>query len=135
MTHRIVNPERLGAPKGWSHGILASSGRILFVAGQSGWEEGAAGTPPDFADQFARVLDKVLAVVADAGGAPADIARITIYVLDLADYRASRKRLGAIWRERFGDYYPAIALVEVKGLVDQGAVVEMEATAVLGGKG
>ena len=135
MTHRIVNPERLGVPKGWSHGILASSGQILFVAGQSGWEEGAAGSPPGFADQFARVLDKVLAVVTDAGGGPTDVARITVYVTDLGQYRASRKRLGAAWRERFGDYYPAIALVEVKGLVDQGALVEMEATAVLGGKG
>jgi len=135
VTHRIVNPERLGVPKGWSHGILAASGRILFVAGQSGWEEGAPGNPPDFPDQFARVLDKVLAVVSDAGGSPADIARLTIYVTDLAQYRAGRKRLGAAWRERFGDYYPAIALVEVKGLVDPGALVEMEATAVLGSKG
>jgi len=132
VKHQILNPERLGVPKGWNHGILAVGGRILFVAGQSGWEEGAAGSPPDFADQFARVLDKVLAVVSDAGGAPTDIARITIYVTDLAQYRASRKRIGAGWRERFGDYYPAIALVEVKGLVDPGALVEMEATAVLG---
>jgi enamine deaminase RidA (YjgF/YER057c/UK114 family) len=135
MTHRIVNPEALGVPKGWSHGILAASGRILFVAGQSGWEEGAAGTPPNFADQFARVLDKVLAVVAEAGGAPADIARLTIYVTDLGQYRECRKRLGAAWRDRFGSYYPAVALVEVSGLVDDGALVEMEATAVLGGNG
>lgn len=135
MTHRIVNPEALGVPKGWSHGILAASGRILFVAGQSGWEEGAVGTPPNFADQFARVLDKVLAVVAEAGGTPADIARLTIYVTDLGQYRESRKRLGAAWRDRFGSYYPAIALVEVSGLVDDGALVEMEATAVLGGNG
>lgn len=135
MTHRIVNPEALGVPKGWSHGILAASGRILFVAGQSGWEEGAVGTPPDFADQFARVLDKVLAVVAEAGGTPADIARLTIYVTDLGQYRESRKRLGAAWRDRFGSYYPAVALVEVSGLVDDGALVEMEATAVLGGNG
>jgi len=134
MTHRIVNPDALGAPKGWNHGIVASSGRTLFVAGQSGWEDGAAGSPPGFADQFARVLDKVLAVVREAGGGPTDIARITIYVTDLAQYRESRKRLGSAWRERFGAYYPAIALVEVKGLVDRGALVEMEATAVLGGK-
>lgn len=135
MTHRIVNPEALGVPKGWSNGILAASGRILFVAGQSGWEEGTVGTPPDFAHQFARVLDKVLAVVAEAGGTPADIARLTIYVTDLGQYRESRKRLGATWRDRFGSYYPAIALVEVSGLVDDGALVEMEATAVLGGNG
>jgi len=135
MTHRIVNPERLGVPKGWSNGILAASGRILFVAGQSGWENGTPGTPPNFADQFARVLDKVLAVVQEAGGGPTDIARITIYVTDLGQYRESRKRIGAAWRERFGTYYPAIALVEVSGLVDDGALVEMEAIAALEGKG
>ena len=135
MSFEIVNPESLGAPKGWSNGVLASrDGRLLFVAGQSGWEEGAAGAPPGFAPQFARALDKVLAVVGAAGGRPGDVARLTIYVTDLAAYKASLKALGEAWRARFGKYYPAMALVEVKGLVDRGALVEIEATAVIGGR-
>jgi enamine deaminase RidA (YjgF/YER057c/UK114 family) len=134
MSFEIVNPESLGAPKGWSHGILAPiGGRVLFVAGQAGWEREAGGAPPDFGKQFGRALDKVLTVVREAGGEPKDIARLTVYVTDLAAYKASRGALGEMWRERFGLYYPAMALVEVKGLVDEGAVVEIEATAVIGG--
>ncbi len=134
MRFEVVNPESLGAPKGWSNGILApTQGRLLFVAGQAGWERGAPGEPPGFPDQFARALDKVLAVVRAAGGQPADVARLTVYVTDLAAYRTSLEPLGEAWRARFGTYYPAMALVEVKGLVDPGALVEMEATAVIGG--
>jgi enamine deaminase RidA (YjgF/YER057c/UK114 family) len=134
MKFEIVNPDALGAPKGWNNGLLAPrEGRLLFVAGQAGWEEGAQGEAPGFAQQFARALDKVLAVLREAGGAPEDLARLTIYVTDLGAYRASRNALGDAWRERLGKHYPAVALVEVSGLVDRGAVVEIEATAVLGG--
>jgi len=135
MRFEIINPESLGAPKGWNNGLLApSGGRLLFIAGQAGWEEGARGEPPDFAGQFGRALDKVIAVLREAGGEPADLARLTIYVTDLAAYRASRKALGEGWRARLGKHYPAVALLEVSGLVDVGAVVEIEATAVLAGK-
>ena len=134
MTFEIVNPESLGAPRGWNNGLIAPrDGRLLFVAGQAGWESAAAGPPAGFVEQFARALDKVLAVVRAAGGGPQDIARLTVYVTDLAEYRASLKPLGEAWRGRFGSHYPAMALLEVKGLVDRGAVVEMEATAVLPG--
>jgi enamine deaminase RidA (YjgF/YER057c/UK114 family) len=130
----IVNPESLGAPKGWNNGMLApSGGRLLFVAGQAGWENDAAGAAPGFAAQFARALDKVLTVVRAAGGAPDDVARMTVYVTDLSAWRASLEPLGEAWRARFGKHYPAMALLEVKGLVDRGALVEIEATAVVGG--
>jgi enamine deaminase RidA (YjgF/YER057c/UK114 family) len=136
MRFKILNPESLGAPKGWNNGILApKGGRLLFVAGQAGWENEARGEPPGFTDQFARALDKVLAVVRAAGGAPTDVARLTVYVTDLAAWRASLKPLGEVWRARFGRYYPAMALLEVKGLVDRGALLEMEATAVVGEDG
>ena len=136
MRFEIVNPEALGAPKGWNNGLLAPrDGRILFIAGQAGWETDLPGTPPDFAGQFARALDRVLAIIEAAGGAPDDLACLTIYVTDLSDYRASRRRIGEVWRERLGRHYPAVALLEVKGLVDRGAVVEMEATAVLPARG
>ncbi len=133
MTFRIVNPRSLGEPKGWNNGLIAPAGvRLLFVAGQAGWETEAAGTPPGLSEQFARALDKVLTVTREAGGRPEDIARLTIYVTDLPAYQASRKAIGEAWRERMGKHYPAVALLEVKGLVDRGAVVEIEATAVLG---
>ena len=83
--------------------------------------------------QFARALDQVIAVVREAGGEPTDVARMTVYVTDLAQYRANLRALGEAWRERFGRYYPAMALLEVKGLVDQGALVEIESTAVIPG--
>jgi enamine deaminase RidA (YjgF/YER057c/UK114 family) len=134
MSFEIVNPKSLGEPKGWNNGLLAPpGGRLLFVAGQAGWETEGAGDPPGFADQFGRALDKVLAVVREAGGGPEDVGRVTIYVTDLAAYQANRRALGEIWRARLGKHYPAVALLEVKGLVDRGAVVEIEATAVLGG--
>jgi len=134
MSFRIINPKTLAEPRGWNHGLLApGEGRLLFIAGQAGWEEEGEGEPPGFVAQFARALDKVLAVVREAGGAPEDLARVTIYATDLEAYRAGRKALGEVWRARMGKHYPAVALVEVKGLVDRGALVEIEATAVLGG--
>ncbi len=134
MTFEIFNPKALGEPRGWNNGLLApKDGRLLFVAGQAGWENDAVGDPPGFADQFARALDKVLAVVREAGGEATDVARVTIYVTDLAAYRASTTRLGDAWRARMGKHYPAVAMLEVKGLVDRGAMVEIEATAVLSG--
>jgi enamine deaminase RidA (YjgF/YER057c/UK114 family) len=133
MSFEIVNPPSLGDPKGWNNGILVPpGGRLLFVAGQAGWET-AAGEPPGFVAQFAHALDKVLAVVTTAGGKPSDVARLTVYVTDLAAWRATLQPLGEAWRARFGTYYPAMALVEVKGLVDRGALLEIEATAVLRG--
>ncbi len=111
MTFQIFNPPELGAPKGWNNGVLApAGGRILFVAGQAGWEESAQGRAPDFAEQFARALDKVLAVVRAAGGAPTDIARLTIYATEPRRLhqraeaarrgvaRAIRKRITRRWR-------------------------------------
>lgn len=135
MSFEILNPEALGSPKGWNNGIVVPPGaRLLFVAGQAGWENENPGAIPGFVEQFNRALDKVLTVIGAAGGRPTDLARLTVYVTDLAAYRAGRRALGAAWRERFGKHYPAMALVEVKGLVDRGALVEMEATAVLGGE-
>ena len=135
MTFEIVNPDSLGAPKGWNNGLLAPlNGRLLFMAGQAGWETGAAGEAPGFVDQFGRALDKVLTIVRAAGGGPTDVARLTIYVTDLGAFNEKRKQLGEAWRARFGSYYPAVAMVQVSGLVDQGAVVEIEATAVINGR-
>jgi|SRR5439155_13431557 len=134
---QIVNPASLDAPKGFSHGVLApAEARWLFVAGQVGTESTAPGAPaPNFPWQFGRALDRVLVVVREAGGQPADVVRMTVYVTNLKSYVSHREVLGEEWRRRFGRYYPAMTLVEVKSLVDEGAAVEIEATAMIGARG
>jgi enamine deaminase RidA (YjgF/YER057c/UK114 family) len=129
---KAVNPEALGAPRGFNHGMLApAGGRVLFVAGQTaGGSEGEI-VGGGFVAQFERALERVLHVVSEAGGRPEDVGRMTVYVTDLAAYRGSLEALGEAWRRQLGRHYPAMALVEVRGLVDEGALVEIEATAVL----
>jgi NAD(P)-dependent dehydrogenase (short-subunit alcohol dehydrogenase family)/enamine deaminase RidA (YjgF/YER057c/UK114 family) len=130
--YAIVNPTELGAPRGWNNGMLARpGGRTLFVAGQTARDASGRVAPADFVTQFDRALGNVLAVLGEAGGGPGDIGRFTIYVTDMAQYRGSLKPLGETYRKRMGSHYPAMALVEVKSLVDPAAVVEIEATAVL----
>jgi NAD(P)-dependent dehydrogenase (short-subunit alcohol dehydrogenase family)/enamine deaminase RidA (YjgF/YER057c/UK114 family) len=128
----IINPEELGAPRGWSNGMLAQAqGRTLFIAGQTARDGSGQVRAADFVSQFDRTLGNVLTVLRQAGGEPGDIGRFTIYVTDMAQYRASLKSLGEVYRRRMGTHFPAMALVEVKSLVDPQAVVEIEATAVL----
>jgi enamine deaminase RidA (YjgF/YER057c/UK114 family) len=128
----IVNPEELGAPKGWSNGMLArSGGRTLFIAGQTGHDGSGRVPQADFVTQFDRALENVLTVLRHAGGAPGDIGRFTIYVTDMDQYRGALRQLGEVYRLRMGKHFPAMALVEVRSLVDPLAVVEIEATAVL----
>jgi enamine deaminase RidA (YjgF/YER057c/UK114 family) len=131
MSHDIVNPESLGEPKGWNNGMLApAGGRVLFIAGQVAADaDGAVGG--DVVAQWERALENVLAVVGAAGGGPEDIGRMTIFVTDRAAYLTARKALGGVWRRLMGRHYPAMSVVEVKGLVEEGAVVEIEATAVI----
>ena len=129
----IVNPQELGAPRGWNNGMLAQAGgRTLFIAGQTARDGSGRVPAADFVSQFDRALGNALAVLRQAGGEPGDIGRFTIYVTDMAQYRASLKPLGEVYRRRMGTHFPAMALVEVKSLVDPQAVVEVEATAVLG---
>jgi enamine deaminase RidA (YjgF/YER057c/UK114 family) len=126
MSFEIVNPESLGRPSGWNNGMLGpAGGRVLFVAGQ------AAPTAGGLVAQWEAALERVLAVVRAAGGAAQDIGRMTVYVTDRAAYLAQLKPLGEVHRRLMGRHYPAMALVEVKALVDPHALVEIEATAVL----
>ncbi len=132
MTLDIINPKSLGEPRGWNNGIVVpAGGRLLFVAGQVAQDATGKVAVRGFAPQFTRALENVLAVVHEAGGRPQDIARLTIYVTDLEAYVSSRKALGASYRKLMGRHYPAMSLVQVKGLVEEGAMVEIEATAVL----
>jgi enamine deaminase RidA (YjgF/YER057c/UK114 family) len=127
---RILQPPGWPAPRGYAIGI-AAEGRLVFVAGPVGWD--AAGTFPrmDFAGQAALALRNVSAVLAEAGAGPQHVVRLTWYVLDLDEYRASRRALGAAWREVMGAHYPAMSLVAVAGLAEPLARLEIEATAVV----
>ena len=132
MSFEVINPDAWGRPSGWNHGMLGpTNGRVLFVAGQTAADASGAVPPAPFPEQWDRALARVIAVVRAAGGAPEHVGRITVYVTDRAAYLASLRPLGEIHRRHLGRHYPAMALVEVRGLVDPNALVEMEATAVL----
>jgi enamine deaminase RidA (YjgF/YER057c/UK114 family) len=132
--YHIINPASLGTPSGWNNGMLApAGGRVLFVAGQTAFHRSSQAPSTGFVEQFGRALENVLAVVRETGGGPEHIGRFTIYVTDLAAYRTSLQPLGDIYRRAMGRHYPAMALVQVAGLVDPRALVEIEATAVIPG--
>jgi enamine deaminase RidA (YjgF/YER057c/UK114 family) len=127
-----VNPEALGAPRGFSHGMLApAGGRLLCVAGQIATDGAGRLAAESFPAQFERALANVLAVVREAGGGPEHVVRLTIYVTDRRQYLASLEAVGEGYRRLMGKRYPAMALVEVAGLLAPGALVEIEGTAVV----
>ena len=129
---KSINPKSLGRPRGYSNGQLVSpDARLLFIAGQIGWDEEQRLVSDDFVEQFDRALRNVLAVVLEAGGAPGGVARLVVYVTDKREYLARTEEIGERWRALMGRHYPTMALVEVKGLLEDGAKVEIEGTAVL----
>jgi enamine deaminase RidA (YjgF/YER057c/UK114 family) len=127
---RVVNPESLASPRGYSHG-MKGAGEWLFVAGQIGWNREGRMVSADFVEQFAQALDNVLDVVWAAGGKPQSLARMVVYVTDKREYRARAKAVGEAWRRRLGKHYPAMALLEVKSLLEDDAKVEIEAIALV----
>jgi enamine deaminase RidA (YjgF/YER057c/UK114 family) len=128
---RVLLPERWTAPVGYANGIEAEAGRIVFIAGQVGWDAQQRFASEALAPQFAQALDNVLAVLACAGGEAQHICRITAFCSDRPAYLAARAELGAIWRERMGRHYPAMSMIFVADLLDHPACIELEATAVL----
>jgi enamine deaminase RidA (YjgF/YER057c/UK114 family) len=132
MTFKLINPDSLGAPRGYSNGVLTEAGgRLLFVAGQIGWDEKQVIVSEDFVMQFDRALANVIAVVTDAGGVAEQIARLVIYVTNKQEYVERRADVGQCYRAHLGKHFPAMVLVEVKSLLDDKAKVEIEAVAVL----
>ncbi len=133
MTLEFVQPEGWEPPRGYSNGVLAPRGaRLLFVAGQIAWDaDQVLVGKGDFVAQFAQALTNVLAIVDAAGGVPAQLASLTVFVKDKQAYLASTRALGALWRERVGRHYPAMALVEVSDLLEQDALVEIQAVAAI----
>ena len=129
----VVHPASWPKTKGYANGIITAGRgeRVLFIAGQIGWEADGSFTTDDLGEQFIKALDNVLAVVAEAGGKPESIARMTVYVTDLQEYRERMSAIGVAWRDRLGKHYPAMALIGVAGLLHPRAKVELEATCVL----
>jgi len=131
MSFTFINPESLGAPSGYSNGVLTNAGgRLLFIAGQVAWDRQQQIVSDDLVEQFDCALANVIAVAAEAGGKPEQIARLTIYVTDKNDYKTRMKEIGERYRARMGKHFPAMVLVEVKSLLEDDAKVEIEGVAV-----
>lgn len=127
-----INPPGWPRPSGYSNGVIAE-GRLLAISGQIGWNEQNELVGPDFLAQAQQALRNIIAVLRAAGGDASHLVRLTWYVVDKTEYRASLAALGTAYREIIGSNYPAMALVQVAGLLEEGAKVEIEATAVLPG--
>ncbi|MHC5020234.1 MAG: RidA family protein [Planctomycetota bacterium] len=127
-----IEPEGWARGSGYSNGLLAPPGaQLLFVAGQIGWDAEQRLVGDAMGAQFRQALANVMAVITTAGGTAAGIARMTVYVTDKQAYLAARKEIGAAWKELIGRHYPAMTLVQVADLLEPGAQVEIEVTAVV----
>ena len=128
----IILPDGWPRPSGYAQGVVSSgAGRILTVSGQIGWNESNQLVGPGFLEQALQALRNIVAIVRAAGGGPEHLMRLTWYVADCDEYRAALQALGAGYREIVGSVYPAMTLVQVAALLEEGARVEIEATAVL----
>ena len=128
---RTLLPEGWAPPIGYANGIEAKAGRIVFVAGQVGWDAQQKFHSEEIAPQFEQALKNILAVLAEAGGKPEHICRITAFCRDKPAYMAARGELGAIWKRHIGRHYPAMSMIFVADLLDNPGKIELEATAVI----
>src|SRR5690349_14925874 len=131
MSFKLINPAALGAPRGYSNGLLVDSGKLLFMAGQIAWNKDQQIVSDDFVEQFDQALANVLAVVRAAGGEADNIVRLVIYVTNKIEYRERTKEVGERYRKHVGKHFPAMVLVQVAGLLDDRAKVEIEGMAVI----
>ncbi|HEU4782116.1 MAG TPA: RidA family protein [Ktedonobacterales bacterium] len=133
MSKQIINPSSLPEPRGFNHGLLTTGGSLLFLAGQDASDgDGQIVAPGDMVEQCRQALHNLHAVVHEAGGQMADIVKLNVFVTSRDAYVAQLKPLGRLFREFFGNYYPAMALFEVVALFQPEAMIEMEGFAVLG---
>ncbi|WP_030857561.1 RidA family protein [Streptomyces sp. NRRL S-37] len=131
MTAERVNPPELSPPAGFSHAVVATGSRLVFLAGQTALDADGEVVGDTLPEQFTRALANLLTALRAVGGAPADLARVTVYATDVAAYRAHARELGRIWRELAGRDYPAMAVVGVVRLWDEQALVELDGFALL----
>ena len=130
MSREVLQPPGWPRPKGYSNGV-AARGRLVFTAGVIGWDADEVFRARDFTGQFRRILLSTLAILAEAGAGPEHVVRQTWYVVDRDDYLARAREVGAVWRELMGRNYPAMAVVQVAGLVERQALLEIETMAVV----
>jgi len=128
---QILQPPGWARPKGFSNGIAVRGGTTVYIAGQIGWTADERFEQKTFAGQFRQAIANIVAVLAQAGGRPEHLVRLTWYVLDKQEYLASLREVGAAYREIIGRHYPTMAVVQVTGLVEAEARLEIEATAVI----
>ena len=128
---QVLLPPGWAAPIGYANGIAVDNGRIVFVAGQVGWNAQQRFESEDIVPQFDQALKNVLDVLAQAGGEARHICRMTAFCCDKPAYLAARKQLGAVWRQRMGQHYPAMSMIFVSDLLDNPGKIELEATAVV----
>ncbi|MBW5254074.1 RidA family protein [Streptomyces poriferorum] len=128
--HRI-NPAELSPPAGFSHAVTATGSQLVFLAGQTALDQRGDIVGSTLPEQFTTALTNLLGALRAAGGAPADLARVTVYATDVADYRANAVELGRIWRRLAGRDYPAMAVIGAVRLWDEQALVEIDGVAVL----
>jgi enamine deaminase RidA (YjgF/YER057c/UK114 family) len=128
---QILQPPGWARPKGFSNGIAVRGGTTVYIAGQVGWTADERFEQKTFAGQFRQAIANIVAVLAQAGGRPEHLVRLTWYVLDKQEYVASLREVGAAYREIIGRHYPTMAVVQVTGLVEAEARLEIEATAVI----
>jgi enamine deaminase RidA (YjgF/YER057c/UK114 family) len=132
MSFKLINPEALGAPSGYSNGLLIDGGgKLLFIAGQIAWDQNQKIISDDFVEQFDQALANVVTVLRAAGGEAENIARLVIYVTNKIEYRERAKEVGDSYRKHMGKHFPAMVLVQVAGLLDDRAKVEIEGMAVI----
>jgi enamine deaminase RidA (YjgF/YER057c/UK114 family) len=132
MTLERVNPATLAKPSGFSHAVVADGGRVVFLAGQVALGADGAIVGDTVAEQFERALGNLLEALRAAGGSPRDLASLTVYAVDLGDYREQAREIGLAWRRLVGREYPAMAAVGVARLWEPAALVEIQGYAVIG---
>jgi enamine deaminase RidA (YjgF/YER057c/UK114 family) len=131
MSLQVLHPPGWLPPIGYANGISVAAGRIVFIAGQVGWDANQKFQSEELVPQFEQALKNILAVLAQAGGKPSHICRLTAYCIDKPAYLAGRRELGRIWKSLIGSHFPAMSMIFVADLLDAPAKIELEATAVI----
>ncbi|MBZ0147376.1 MAG: RidA family protein [Pseudorhodoplanes sp.] len=131
MPIQILHPRDWSPAVGYANGISVEAGRIVFIAGQVGWNANKHFQSSDLVPQFEQAIKNILVILAEAGGNPSHICRLTAFCIDKPAYLAGRRELGRIWKSLMGNHYPAMSMIFVADLLDTPAKIELEATAVI----
>ena len=130
MSLEFINPPELATPRGFSHAAVGS-GRLVFLAGQTALDGSGRIIGATVVEQFDKALGNLLLALAAAGGQPSDLASLTLYIVEMADYRANARAIGGVWKRMVGERYPAMAAIGVARLWDEEALVEVQGYAIL----